>query len=354
MNEPATDSDLADSPTGNAPQFGLLEMFYAISVYAVGLLLSPWTLLWTSLVIAFWWLLIHRKISLRGWIVCVAITTTLFLMLCPASQTKMRVTPRRPPHLRSARGLMLSMLNYESRYMRFPPAYLLDADGNPGLSWRVILLPFIEEEALFAKFNLDEPWDSPNNIELVKQMPEIFATYSSTPTPGHTAFKLLVDKGTAFEPGRAMGSGDIGDGSSNTVGLVEDVSNLVPWTKPEDLTVEEAVAVLANKKLSEVAHARILKYGPYRGLKTGGSGIGVLDGSTHVVGAGVDPDVIRRLCLRDDGRVVKLDELYDRSAYQAARRRLDRQYYCARGVYFLLLIAPGIMLTYERWGRNAG
>ena len=64
MNEPATDSDLADSPTGNAPQFGLLEMFYAISVYAVGLLLSPWTLLWTSLVIAFWWLLIHRKISL--------------------------------------------------------------------------------------------------------------------------------------------------------------------------------------------------------------------------------------------------------------------------------------------------
>jgi len=54
------------------------------------------------------------------------------------------------------------------------------------------------------------------------------------------------------------------------------------------------------------------------------------------------------------GRGVKLDELYDRSAYQAARRRLDRQYYCARGVYFLLLIAPGIMLTYERWGRNAG
>ena len=57
----------------------------------------------------------------------------------------------------------LVLYNYESTSGFLPPAAVTDADGKPLLSWRVVLLPMIEEEGLYKQIKLDEPWDSPNN-----------------------------------------------------------------------------------------------------------------------------------------------------------------------------------------------
>ena len=155
---PATNS-LANSHSGKVPQFGLLELFYAITVYAVGLLLSPWTILWTTLALAYWWVMIHSKAGRVGWLITGVTLLVLTGLLMPASRTTMRVNPRRPPHLHSVRQLMLAIISHENGRMGFPPAYSQDADGNPLLSWRVLILQNTGEQRLFAKFNLDEPWD---------------------------------------------------------------------------------------------------------------------------------------------------------------------------------------------------
>ena len=55
------------------------------------------------------------------------------------------------------------MNNYEAQHGCFPPAYSVDKDGRPLHSWRVLLLPYLDEEELYKQLRLDEPWDSPHN-----------------------------------------------------------------------------------------------------------------------------------------------------------------------------------------------
>ncbi len=65
------------------------------------------------------------------------------------------------------RQLAIAALNYESSYQKFPAQANYSDDGKPLLSWRVHLLPFMEQDSLYRQFKLDEPWDSPHNIKLL-------------------------------------------------------------------------------------------------------------------------------------------------------------------------------------------
>ena len=57
------------------------------------------------------------------------------------------------------------------RNKHFPPAAICDKDGKPLLSWRVAILPYLEQGDLYKQFHLDEPWDSPHNSSLIEKMP---------------------------------------------------------------------------------------------------------------------------------------------------------------------------------------
>lgn len=59
---------------------------------------------------------------------------------------------------------MIAMHNYHDTYNHFPEPASRDDDGNPLLSWRVAVLPFIEQQALYEKFRLDEPWNSEHTV----------------------------------------------------------------------------------------------------------------------------------------------------------------------------------------------
>src|SRR5581483_2163049 len=61
----------------------------------------------------------------------------------------------------------------------YPPTTLYDKEGRPTLSWRVALLPYLGEEALYKEFKLDEPWDSLHNKKLLKKMPKALQAPSS-------------------------------------------------------------------------------------------------------------------------------------------------------------------------------
>jgi hypothetical protein len=109
------------------------------------------------------------------------------------------------------------------------------------LSWRVLLLPHLGEEDLYRHFRLDEPWDSPHNIELLPRMPNAFRRPSLDPLrrwmdePGTTPFQVFVGPGTAFEvEAEPQITVDFPDGLSNTI-LIDEARDAVPWTKPADL-----------------------------------------------------------------------------------------------------------------------
>jgi Protein of unknown function (DUF1559) len=128
----------------------------------------------------------------------------------------------------------LGMHNYHSAKGSFPPVALKTKDGKPGLSWRVAILPYVEQESLYRRFKLDEPWDSPNNKPLGEQMPRIYAPADAATVGNQTHMRLFVGKGAIFDLTKSSRLTDITDGTANTIMIVESTGT-VTWTKPEEL-----------------------------------------------------------------------------------------------------------------------
>lgn len=130
---------------------------------------------------------------------------------------------------------------YQGEHGRLPPAVVNGKDGEPLYSWRVLILPYIEQGELYKQFRLDEPWDSPHNLRLLPNMPAMYALpprKASNVPPHHTVCKVFVGKGAAFEGRQGLNlPRDFPDGTSNTLLIVE-AGEPVLWTKPEDLTYE--------------------------------------------------------------------------------------------------------------------
>ena len=140
----------------------------------------------------------------------------------------------------NVRVQILAIHNYESSLGVLPK------QGSNGLSWRVHILPFLKEEHLYKRFNLDEPWDSPNNIQLITEMPDSFFCQSLPDLPtGFTIYQVPytdlksnpeVETSALFDnTGNPISLDDVTDGSSNTIAIIEvDATAAVEWTKPVD------------------------------------------------------------------------------------------------------------------------
>lgn len=127
---------------------------------------------------------------------------------------------------------------------RFPDAASKTPQGEPLLSWRVHILPYLEQNELYQQFRLDEPWDSEHNRKLLQQMPDQYKLGSeANNAAGKTSVLLPVGELTAFPNGRGLAFKELSDGASQTILAVEaDDEHAVPWTKPEDLQFDPAQA----------------------------------------------------------------------------------------------------------------
>jgi hypothetical protein len=146
------------------------------------------------------------------------------------------------PVARTVNNLMfmgLAMHNFAAMNDGRFAAPAIRKGDQPLLSWRVAILPFLEQLALYERFRLDEPWDSSHNASLLREMPSVYAPVISRETPAYTThYQRIVG------PGSLLG-GD--DGTRPGVNffarpalLIVEAAESVPWTKPEDLTYDDA------------------------------------------------------------------------------------------------------------------
>jgi hypothetical protein len=156
--------------------------------------------------------------------------------LTPALQ-KAKDSAERIASINNLKMIGLSMHNYHDANKHFPAAASYSPDGKPLLSWRVMILPMLEQRKLYDQFHLDEPWDSPNNRTLIDKMPQVFKSpKSKLKEPGKTNYLVPVGQGTVFEGREGMQMKDIQDGTAHTILAVEvDDDYAVTWTKPDYL-----------------------------------------------------------------------------------------------------------------------
>jgi hypothetical protein len=170
-------------------------------------------------------------------------------LLLPAVQ-KVREAASRVQGSNNLKQIGIAMHNYHDVNAYFPPAghpgfkNLPNPNAKPLLSWRVHLLPYLEENQLYQQFNLDEPWDSPNNKKLIERMPKIYTSPRAVAPPGQTYYKVFVAADPKapgptpiFVPGRRINMLGITDGTSNTI-LAAEGGDPVIWTKPDDFVYD--------------------------------------------------------------------------------------------------------------------
>jgi prepilin-type processing-associated H-X9-DG protein len=211
-------------------------------------------------------------------------------LLLPATQSA-REAARRAQCTNNIKQIMLAMHNHCAANNAFPKDYT-DKNGKPLLSWRVAILPFIEQGELYGKFHLDEPWDSPHNKELLKEMPTTFVCPSrGSPEPFTTTYRGFVGAGAMFETGQEIGLASVTDGTSNTISVAE-AEEAVFWTKPDDLPFDP--------------QAKPSLYGA-GSHHPGGFNCGFADGSVRFIKKTVSGIVFRALITRNGGEVIAAD-----------------------------------------------
>lgn len=201
-----------------------------------------------------------------------------------------RARAKRQQSMNNLKQLGIAMHNYHDLNKRFPGVGAVDADGKPLLSWRVHVLPFVDEQRLYDQFRLDEPWDSQHNRQLIEKMPRVFHSPVSEHAPGSglTVYREVTGERTVFPGPEGIEYKQITDGTSNTIMLVEvDDEHAVVWTKPEGLPYN-------------ADHPRTGLGGQY---EEGFLAV-FCDGSARLIPSTVPDETLRRLLIRDDGQVI--------------------------------------------------
>jgi hypothetical protein len=208
----------------------------------------------------------------------------------------------------------LAMQRYQKVTGHMPAPAIYDRNGKALLSWRVAMLPFLEEDALYQQFHLHEAWDSPHNKFLLGQIPKVYrappdTSWGQSPS---TFLQVFVGPGAAFEAGRQLRPPeDFPDGLATTI-LVAEAEEAVPWTQPVDLPYAPDQA--------------LPKLGPQ--LQQFGFHIATADGSVYTVRKEFDPRLLRAAITRNGGEAFDLEKLVEPKLWsprgQSRQRLLDQ------------------------------
>jgi len=248
--------------------------------------------------LTFWFIVTRQFRRMRFTIATLLYIGIPISLLLPA--TKADFGPRyRPQCSNNLKQLGLALLAYERAYGSFPPAYVADANGKPLYSWRVLILPFLDQGNLAKQIRGDEAWDSPNNAKWTAAPFTIFDCPNdkqpAKSPPALTSYVAVVGPHTAWSGTKPRKLSDFND-PSRTILVVEIANSGIHWAEPRDLYIGQ-MPVAINPKVGQGISSE----------HPGGVNAVFADGSVHFL-----PDTID---LKKLAELLDLDGCNDQSAY---------------------------------------
>ena len=216
-------------------------------------------------------------------------------LLLPAVQAA-REAARRMQCANHIKQIVLAIHNYHDTYDALPPLYTVDTDGKPLHSWRVLLLPFIEQTALYEMIRLDEPWNSPHNRQFHSFRVPVY-TCPSNPGGG-CCYSAIAGHGFVPNTKGDLRRGEhnftrISDGTSNTLAIVE-VRDSFNWMDPTaDVDLEELLKGINGR-------------GRVGSFHLGGINAGFFDGFVRFIADSIELEILRALATPSGGEAVSL------------------------------------------------
>ena len=256
-------------------------------------------------------LMIRR--SSAGVLIFIVVIAALFVLM-PRIQF-LRYSGRAVRCVSNLKQIGLALQNYQDKYGSLPPRYLADKSGTPLLSWRVLLLPYLERDDLYRQIRLDETWDSPHNRRVAALMPTVYRCPSDTHANiGETNYVAVTGPETVWPDSESSRlSWTPGFSQTNyelacTIIVVEIAGSGISWMEPRDLPLEEAVTArgIASKSSIAYPHPFMRVNGPIDDgdgansrakVSTSDRGTNCLfaDGSVDIVPEAVSPKAMRVL-----------------------------------------------------------
>lgn len=238
----------------------------------------------------------HRSPAERVvWVFAFAVIGGLVLLLLPAFQQQRNT--RRSPCKNNLKQIALALHNYHDVHGTFPPAITYGPDGKPWHSWRVILLPYLEQQELFERYRFDEPWNGPRNRLLANELGEssVFHCPTDDDAPReNTSYVAVIGDDTLWPPHGTVSLGDVTDDENLTLHVVEVSDSGALWMAPRDLRLDAMSFEIGAKKGVGIRSRHDAGDHAVANVST-------VSGSVPAIGGNSPPADIRSMLIRNDG-----------------------------------------------------
>jgi type II secretory pathway pseudopilin PulG len=300
------------------------------------------------LVFAFWSDVLYlRRIVPAEWLVILVILATLIALLIPAIQSP-REAARRTQCQHQLRQLARALMNRVEQRGAFPPAAGAGSNGAAVMSWRVAMLPQLDQYPTFQAYRQNEPWNGPTNRNLAPPSYYVFCCPSdpnlTSPTPATTNYFGVVGNHAAWAPDRGRRLDDFQDDRATTILLLEVADRNTPWSKPEDLSFDEALALLTDPPPGATTHdydGRLSYFD--RSAVVPGMHVAFADGSICFLHLPLSREFASALLTIDGGETIDERE-FDR----VTQPQLDYAKIYGHAVFALLAFLPASRLIRRR------
>ena len=168
----------------------------------------------------------------------ICIIMILAALLLPAVQ-QAREAARRTETSQDLRQIGVALLAYHDANRSLPPAFQANNQGQPGMSWRTAILPFLEQKTLYDGYDPNAAWNDPANAAVADAALDVFESQRDpSQMPRRTNYVVVRGPGTVFPGSQSRGLVNMKRGGSNTILVVEIHNSDIPWAEPRDLDLD--------------------------------------------------------------------------------------------------------------------